>query len=55
MNLGGLLVLVDDEEAGLPHLETALALAERSGVDDIAALARNYRGSAHLQLGDAGG
>ena len=54
VNLGGLLVLVDEEEAGLPHLEAGLAIAERSGVDDIVALSRNYIGSAHLQLGDAG-
>jgi DNA-binding CsgD family transcriptional regulator/tetratricopeptide (TPR) repeat protein len=54
-NLGGLLVLVDDEEAGLAHLEEGLARAERHDDPDIAALARNYIGSAHLQLGDRRG
>ncbi|WP_036226394.1 AAA family ATPase [Marmoricola sp. URHB0036] len=55
VNLGGLLVLVDEEEAGLPHLEAALAMAERSGAEDLVALSRNYIGSAHLQLGDPSG
>ena len=48
---GGLLVLVDREEEGLPKLSDALDLAERSNAADVAALCRNYRGSAHLQLG----
>jgi DNA-binding CsgD family transcriptional regulator/tetratricopeptide (TPR) repeat protein len=55
LNLGGLLVLNDDEEAGLPHLGQALEIARRCGADSVAALCRNYRGSARLQLGDLGG
>jgi DNA-binding CsgD family transcriptional regulator/tetratricopeptide (TPR) repeat protein len=55
LNLGGLLVLNDDEEAGLPHLDQALEIARRCGADSVAALCRNYRGSARLQLGDLGG
>jgi DNA-binding CsgD family transcriptional regulator/tetratricopeptide (TPR) repeat protein len=51
LNLGGLLVLVDREEEGLPKLSDALDLAELSNAGDVAALCRNYRGSAHLQLG----
>jgi DNA-binding CsgD family transcriptional regulator/tetratricopeptide (TPR) repeat protein len=55
LNLGGLLVLNDDEEAGLPHLDQALEIARRCGADSVAALCRNYRGSALLQLGDLHG
>jgi DNA-binding CsgD family transcriptional regulator/tetratricopeptide (TPR) repeat protein len=55
LNLGGLLVLNDDEEAGLPHLDQALEIARRCGADSVAALCRNYRGSALLQLGDLRG
>ena len=50
VNLGAVLVLVDREEEGLPHLATP---------DDadpaLVALAHNYRGSALLQLGDVAG
>ena len=55
LNMGGLLVLVDNEIDGLPHLTAALELAEQLDEQDIAALSRNYRGSARLQLGDLGG
>jgi DNA-binding CsgD family transcriptional regulator/tetratricopeptide (TPR) repeat protein len=55
LNLGGLLVLVDREEDGLPYLDEALGIAERSGAASVAALCRNYRGSALLQLGDLSG
>jgi DNA-binding CsgD family transcriptional regulator/tetratricopeptide (TPR) repeat protein len=55
LNLGGLLVLNDREEDGLPYLNEALDIAERSGARSVAALCRNYRGSARLQLGDPGG
>ena len=55
LNLGGLLVLVDREEDGLPYLDEALAMAERSGAASVAALCRNYKGSALLQLGDLSG
>ena len=55
LNLGGLLVLNDREEDGLPYLDEALAIAERSGAASVAALCRNYRGSALLQLGDLRG
>ncbi len=55
LNLGGLLVLNDREEDGLPYLNEALDIAERSGAASVAALCRNYRGSARLQLGDPGG
>ena len=44
-----------EEEAGLPHLEAALAIAQRSGVDDIVACRATTSGRRHLQLGDAGG
>ena len=50
-NLGGLLVLIDQEEDGLPYLDAALDIAERSGAASVAALCRNYRGSALLQSG----
>jgi DNA-binding CsgD family transcriptional regulator/tetratricopeptide (TPR) repeat protein len=55
LNLGGLLVLNDQERDGLPYLDEALAIAERSGAASVAALCRNYRGSALLQLGDLSG
>lgn len=55
LNLGGLLVVVDREEEGLPKLAEALELAERLAAADIAALCRNYRGSAQLQLGQLDG
>jgi DNA-binding CsgD family transcriptional regulator/tetratricopeptide (TPR) repeat protein len=55
LNLGGLLVLNDQEEEGLPYLDEALGIAERSGAASVAALCRNYRGSALLQLGDLSG
>jgi DNA-binding CsgD family transcriptional regulator len=55
LNLGGLLVLLDREDEGLRHLEDSLDLAEQLGAKAIAALARNYIGSAHLQLGDVAG
>jgi DNA-binding CsgD family transcriptional regulator/tetratricopeptide (TPR) repeat protein len=54
-NLGGLLVVVDREEEGLPYLNEGLAIAGRCGAASIAALCRNYVGSARLQLGDPGG
>jgi DNA-binding CsgD family transcriptional regulator/tetratricopeptide (TPR) repeat protein len=50
VNLGAVLVLVDREQEGLTHL------ALTNGADPaLVALARNYRGSALLQLGDLGG
>ena len=55
LNLGGLLVLNDREEDGLPYLDEALDIAERSGAASVAALCRNYRGSALLQLGELHG
>jgi DNA-binding CsgD family transcriptional regulator/tetratricopeptide (TPR) repeat protein len=55
LNLGGLLVLIDREEDGLPYLNDALDIAERSGAASVAALCQNYRGSALLQLGDLSG
>ena len=55
LNLGGLLVLNDQEEDGLAYLDQALDMAERSGAASVAALCLNYRGSARLQLGDASG
>src|SRR6185312_6489848 len=55
LNLGGLLVLNDQEPDGLPYLDEALAMAGRCGADSVAALCRNYRGSALLQLGDLSG
>ena len=55
LNLGGLLVLIDREEDGLPYLDQALDIAGRCGADSVAALCRNYRGSALLQLGDLRG
>ena len=55
LNLGGLLVVIDREEDGLPYLDEALGIAERCGAASVAALCRNYRGSALLQLGDLRG
>ena len=55
LNLGGLLILVDQEEDGLPYLDEALGIAERCGAASVAALCHNYRGSALLQLGDLSG
>ena len=49
VNLGAVLVLVDREEEGLAHLDPGAADPE------LAVLARNYRGSALLQLGDLEG
>ena len=49
MNLGAVLVLVDREEEGLTHLDPD------GGDAELAVLARNYRGSALLQLGDLDG
>jgi DNA-binding CsgD family transcriptional regulator/tetratricopeptide (TPR) repeat protein len=54
-NLGGLLVLTDQEEDGLRYLDEGLGIAERSGEADVATICRNYRGSALLQLGDLSG
>src|SRR5262249_4823524 len=45
----------DREEEGLPYLDEALSIAERCGEASVAALCRNYRGSALLQLGDLTG
>ena len=55
LNLGGLLVLDDREQAALPYLDEALGIAGRAGAASVAALCRTYRGSALLQLGDPGG
>ena len=55
LNLGGVLVLVDQEQAGMQSLRAGIDLAERLGADDIVTLATNYLGSARLQLGDLGG
>jgi len=52
LNMGGLLVLLDHEEEGLPFLRDAIEMAESLGLRRLAALAHNYRGSARLQLGD---
>jgi DNA-binding CsgD family transcriptional regulator/tetratricopeptide (TPR) repeat protein len=54
-NLGGLLVVIDREEEGLRYLNEGLEIAERTGEAGVAALCRNYRGSALLQLGDLSG
>ena len=54
-NLGGLLVVIDREQDGLPYLDESIDIAERSGAASVAALCRNYRGSALLQLGDLSG
>lgn len=55
LNLGGLLVLIDRELEGLPLLDAALQRSERAGAADVTALCHNYRGSAHLQLGELAG
>ena len=55
LNLGGVLVLVDQEHEGMQSLRAGIDLAERLGADDIVTLATNYLGSARLQLGDLGG
>ena len=55
LNRGAMLVVCDREVEALGLLDEALAMAERVGGKDIVALAHNYRGSARLQLGDAGG
>jgi len=55
LNLGGLLVVIDREADGLPYLDEALGIAERCGAASVAALCRNYRGSARLQLSDPRG
>ena len=55
LNLGGVLVLVDQEHEGMHSLQAGIDLAERLGADDIVTLATNYLGSARLQLGDLGG
>lgn len=55
LNVGALLVLLDQEAAGLPLLDEALESATRLEVPYLAALALNYRGSAQLQLGDLDG
>jgi len=54
-NLGGLLVVIDREQDGLPYLDESIDIAERCGAASVAALVRNYRGSALLQLGDLSG
>jgi DNA-binding CsgD family transcriptional regulator/tetratricopeptide (TPR) repeat protein len=54
-NLGGLLVVIDREEDGLPYIDESIAIAERCGAASVAALIRNYRGSALLQLGNLSG
>ena len=48
-------MVIDQEEDGLRYLNEGLAIAERSGEAGVAALCRNYRGSALLQLGDPSG
>jgi DNA-binding CsgD family transcriptional regulator/tetratricopeptide (TPR) repeat protein len=48
---GGVLVLTDREEEGLPALAESIRRAEALGALDIAALSRDYTGSAWLQLG----
>ena len=55
LGVGGLLVIMDREEDGLPYLNEALDIADRAGAAGWAALCRNYRGSALLQLGDRTG
>jgi DNA-binding CsgD family transcriptional regulator/tetratricopeptide (TPR) repeat protein len=55
VNLGGLLVLLDDEIAGLPWLTEALERGQRVGAPEVVDLAHNYIGSARLQLGDPAG
>ena len=48
-------MLNDQEEDGLPYLDEALEHRRRCGAASVAALCRNYRGSALLQLGDLSG
>jgi DNA-binding CsgD family transcriptional regulator/tetratricopeptide (TPR) repeat protein len=55
LGVGGLLVIIDREQDGLPYVNQALDIAERAGEAGVAALCRNYRGSALLQLGDLSG
>ena len=55
LNLGGVLVLVDQEHEGMQSLRAGIDLAEPLGAEDIVTLATNYLGSARLQLGDLGG
>ena len=54
-NLGGLLVVIDREQDGLPYLDESIAISGRCGAVSVAALMGNYRGSALLQLGDLSG
>ena len=49
------LVLTDREDEGLPVLAAALAVADRAGAIEPAALCHNYIGSGRLQLGDLSG
>jgi DNA-binding CsgD family transcriptional regulator/tetratricopeptide (TPR) repeat protein len=55
LNVGALLVLVDQEVEGLPLIEETFRSAARLELPYLAALAHNYRGSARLQLGDPDG
>jgi DNA-binding CsgD family transcriptional regulator/tetratricopeptide (TPR) repeat protein len=55
LNLGAVLVLTDREDEGLPVLAAALAVADRAGALEPAALCHNYIGSGRLQLGDLSG
>ena len=55
LNLGGLLVLVDREQEGLPLLKESLEMATRLDATDLVALSLNYLGSAQLQLGNIEG
>lgn len=55
LGLGGFLVLVDEEPAGIAHLEEGLAMTRRMGERRIEALTLNYLGSGLLQLGDLAG
>jgi ATP/maltotriose-dependent transcriptional regulator MalT len=55
LNLGAVLVLTDREDEGLPILAAALAVANRAGALESAALCHNYIGSGRLQLGDLSG
>jgi DNA-binding CsgD family transcriptional regulator/tetratricopeptide (TPR) repeat protein len=55
LGVGGLLVIIDRERDGLPYVYQALDIAERAGEAGMAALCRNYQGSALLQLGDLSG
>jgi tetratricopeptide (TPR) repeat protein len=55
LSLGGLLVVLDREEDGLPYLNEALDIAERCGAASVTALCYSYRGSARLHLGDLSG